>query len=300
MKAVVLVLLRIVILAGLYFICFSIVSAVLIPRTSQNSSTGNEATLVLSLLVVSFLNASVLSYVILRSRLAGWKLALSAFVIFFGATTFMSQMETAVFVTSLPPGMLPRIVLSGLVVALIFCPLAVLILGKRKGDETSDPTSRLHMPPSQWLLRLSLIAFCYVIIYFTFGYFIAWKNPAVRAYYQGNDPGDFVTQIKSVFRNSPWLPPFQFLRGLLWTGLALPVIRTMKGHWLEAALAIGLCFAVFMSALLLIPNPIMPSEVRMAHLLETASSNFLYGWLVVLLLVGWRTTSVVHPLTTLL
>lgn len=34
----------------------------------------------------------------------------------------------------------------------------------------------------------------------------------------------------------------------------------------------------------------MPHEVRMVHLLETASSNFLFGWLVVVVL-GWRIRS---------
>jgi hypothetical protein len=39
---------------------------------------------------------------------------------------------------------------------------------------------------------------------------------------------------------------------------------------------------------LLLPNPLMPAEVRMVHLVETASSNFLFGWLLVWLLLRWR------------
>lgn len=46
---------------------------------------------------------------------------------------------------------------------------------------------------------------------------------------------------------------------------------------------LALLFAV-MPSLLLLPNPLMPDEVRMAHLLETTTSNFLFGWLVVLIL----------------
>jgi hypothetical protein len=228
------------------------------------------------------------AFVILRSRVTGWKLALSVFVILFGASTFMSQIETAVFITGLPPGMLLRIGLSGLVVALIFSPLAVLVLGKGKSTGYNHSSPRLRMSASQWLLRLAFIAFCYVVLYFTFGYFVAWRNPAVRAYYRGVDPGSFFAQIMTVFRDTPWLPVFQFGRGLLWTTLALPVIRVMKGQWWETALAVALCFAVFMSALLLIPNPLMPTEVRMAHLLETASSNFLFGWIVVFVLLRWH------------
>jgi len=36
-----------------------------------------------------------------------------------------------------------------------------------------------------------------------------------------------------------------------------------------------------MSAGLLMPNPYMPYDVRMAHLLETGSSDFLFGMFVV-------------------
>jgi hypothetical protein len=49
------------------------------------------------------------------------------------------------------------------------------------------------------------------------------------------------------------------------------------------------------SALLLLPNPLMPAEVRMAHLLETATSNFLFGWLVVLILRGAGTNEEREP-----
>ncbi len=28
-----------------------------------------------------------------------------------------------------------------------------------------------------------MVVLAYLVLYFSFGYFIAWKNPAVRAYY---------------------------------------------------------------------------------------------------------------------
>jgi hypothetical protein len=124
-----------------------------------------------------------------------------------------------------------------------------------------------------------------VIIYFTFGYFIAWKSEAVRAYYGGNDPGNFFAHMSSLIRTEPLLFLLQLVRGLLWAAIAVPVIRMMKGDWWEAGLAVALLFAMT-SALLLIPNPLMPPAVRMAHLLETSTSNFLFGWLVVLILRG--------------
>ena len=202
----------------------------------------------------------------------------------------MGQIETAFFVTRLPTGMLPRLFLSGAIVAAIFSVLAVLILGKRKADSPESNGHRLDMSLGEWSAKLLLIVICYLVIYFSFGYYIAWKSEAVRAYYGGSDPGSFLGQIGNVLRDTPMLLPLQAMRALLWTVIALPVIRMMRGHWWEAALAVALLFSVVMNSQLLLPNPFMPQEVRMVHLLETATSNFLFGFVVVLLL-GWRRPS---------
>jgi hypothetical protein len=183
--------------------------------------------------------------------------------------------------------MLPRLFLMGALIAAPFSVLAVLILGKRKGEIVSDEgDSPLVMPASEWVRKVAVIAIVYVILYFTFGYFIAWRNPAVREYYGGIDPGSFVGQMGTVLRNTPWLIPFQILRAMCWVALALPVIRMLKGQWPETALSLGLLFAVVMNAQLLLPNPYMPEPVRMAHLAETASSNFIFG-----VFVGWLLTA---------
>jgi hypothetical protein len=177
--------------------------------------------------------------------------------------------------------MLPRLFLAGLIVALVFAPLAVLILGKAKSS--TNVSSSLTTTTGAWIGKLLLIVVIYLFLYFTFGYFIAWKNPAVRSYYGGRDPSGFMDQIVSVLRNDPLLFLLQAGRALLWTALALPVIRMMKGEWWKTGLAVALLFTVMTSQLLL-PNPLMPAEVRMAHLLETATSNFIFGWLVALIL----------------
>lgn len=189
----------------------------------------------------------------------------------------MPQIESAYFITRLPPGLLPRLFLAGLIIAAVFAPLAVLILGKARAAANESTDLKVSIG------KLLLIVIAYVIIYFTFGYFIAWKNPAVRAYYGGSDPAGFITHITTLLRDEPSLFLLQAVRGLLWTAIAVPVIKMMKGEWWERGLAVALVFAVMTSQLLL-PNPLMPNEVRMVHLVETATSNFLFGWLVVLIL----------------
>jgi hypothetical protein len=240
----------------------------------------------LPLLVVCFLETAVMTYLILRSRWTGWRLIAAVVFVFYGVTTFMPQIESAVFLTRLPPGFLPRLFLMGGLIAVPFSVLAVLILGKRKAETVdTDRNSRLSMPANEWAWKLVVIAVAYVVLYFTFGYFVAWRNPAVREYYGGIDEGSFVGQMGRVLRNTPWLIPFQIVRAMCWVALAVPVIRMLKGQRTETALALGLLFAVVMNAGLLLPNPYMPEPVRMAHLVETASSNFIFG-----VFIGWLLT----------
>src|SRR6185295_10717312 len=244
MKATLLIAIRLVALTTVHFVCFALVSGALLSPAADQSDTiqaSQAGAALAALLTVSILNTAVLAYVIVRSRWAGWKLIITIFCVFYGVTTVMPQIETAYFLTRLPPGMLPRLFVAGAIIAAIFSPLAVLILGKRKPneDEAKDETHlRLQMPFGDWVGKLSLIVIAYVVIYFTFGYFIAWKSAAVRAYYGGGDPGSLLTQMSSVMRETPWLIPLQAVRALLWAAIAVPVIRMMKGVWWEAGLAV--------------------------------------------------------------
>ena len=288
MKTAFSIALRVIALTILMFLCFALAGGVIgelgQPGDSQTPAQAGAAAV--SLLAVCFLNTIVLTHIILRSRWAGWRLIAAVFFIFYGVTTLMSQIESAVFITRLPAGALPRLFLMGALIAAPFAVFAVFILGKRKADPAdAEPNSRLVMPTREWAWKLAVIAIAYVILYFTFGYFIAWQNPAVREYYGGSDEGSFFAQMRTVLAETPWLIPFQILRALLWTAIALPVVRMMKGPWPETALALGLLFAVVMNAQLLLPNPFMPEPVRTTHLIETASSNFIFGFL-----MGWLLT----------
>jgi hypothetical protein len=291
-KALIITGIRFLAVAILHFVCFVVVSGALLSTTSEQPTPSEAGATLLALFVVSLITAAVWTYVILRSRWSGWKLVLTVFLVHFGVSTVMSQIETAYFVTRLPAGMLPRLFLAGLIIAAVFAPLAVLILGRIRAHETSQD-ARLKMS----IAKLSLIVIAYLILYFTFGYFFAWRNPTVRAYYGGSDPAGFISHIVSLLRNEPMLFLLQAVRALLWTVLAVPVIKMTKGAWWHAGLAVALLFGGFMTAPLLLPNTLMPTEVRMAHLLETSTSNFLFGWLIVLLLrpIDERVATEGHP-----
>jgi hypothetical protein len=185
--------------------------------------------------------------------------------------------------------MLRGIVLMGTFNALVFSPILVLVLGRARSDRAIShvPASRPPVPWTTWAWKLAAGAAVFTALYYVFGYYVAWKNPVLREYYGGTDPGSFLAQMRGIARNTPWMPPLQFVRGLLWVLLALPVIRMMNGRWWETGLALSLLFAV-PAAYLLFPNPVMPEPVRMTHLVETAPYQFLFGWFVAWLYRGER------------
>lgn len=278
--------LKVIALAVILSVCFivaSIISGVSTPPAGSEPPPIDTGAVLVTLLLASILQTAVLSYLILRSRWSRWKLAGAIFLAFYGLNTVVAQIESVVYLPhQLPPGMVSKLFVMGGIVAGLFSPLAVWILGKMKKELTSQVSNRhVVMPSREWIWKLAVIAVAYLILYYTFGYFVAWKNPAVQAYYGGTDRGNFIAQIAGIWDATPWMFLFQALRAMLWTAFVLPVIRMLKGPAWETGLAVALLFAVWSSQLLL-PNPYMPETVARTHLVETASSNFIFGWL-----VGW-------------
>lgn len=234
-------------------------------------------------LFVMLLQTVALAYPVMRSKWSGWKLALAVFLLYFGTVTFMSQMESLVYLGGkMPNGMLPGLFAMGLFNAAVFSPVAVLVLGKWKAGTAASATSGHREPTTagEWAWKTAVGGLVFLSLYYLFGYFIAWKNPLLRDFYGGTDPGSFFAQMSSIVESTPWMLPFQYLRGLLWVALAVLVIRMMKGSWWQVALAVSLLFTV-PAIYLLFPNPMMPDAVRVAHLVETAPYQFLFGWFVV-------------------
>lgn len=236
-------------------------------------------------LVFSFSVALLIFYIVNRSHWFGLKLALAIFITFYGLMTVVMQVESLLFLSDqMAGGILNRIFLSGLITAGIFAPFTVLIMGRVRQQQLMlvfNP--HLEMELREWLWKIVAIGVCYVVLYTVFGYFVVWKHSAVQAFYGGQDPGNFFAHLANQWANAPAFFLFQFGRGLLWMLFALPIIRMHKGGRWEVGFTIAVLFAVW-SLQLLMPNPLMPPEVARLHLIELASSNFIFGWIVGMLL----------------
>ena len=285
MERILILVLKVPALTVIMFLCF-VVAGVLVPLRAGTAG-GDQGSVTGPLLLACLLNTILLAYLIIRSRWRGWRLIAAVFVAFYGITTLMSQIETAVFVTQLPAGTLPRLFLAGGLVAAPFSFLAVVVLGRGRADAVAAASSAsVGETASEWAWKLSVIMLAYLLLYFGFGYFVAWRNPDLRAYYGGIDEGSFFAHMAAVLGNQPWLVPLQMARALLWMAIAWPVVRMTAAGRLEVSVTVGCAFAVLMTSMLLIPNPFMPETVRYSHLIEIAPSNFLFG-----ILIGWLLTS---------
>jgi hypothetical protein len=130
--------------------------------------------------------------------------------------------------------------------------------------------------------RFGILAVVYVVLYHLFGYYVAWQNPELRLYYAGTtELNSFYQMMRSTATGTPWMLPFQFGRGLLWTLFAYPVVRMLNTSRIETTGIIAALFGVGSFALL-IPNPLMPASVAHSHLWETLLSDLLLD-----AIVGW-------------
>jgi hypothetical protein len=206
---------------------------------------------------------------------------------FYGVQTVVGQIEAVVFLTplgerwgagSIPVLTMPlNFILSqfmiGAALAIVGVPVAALLFGKAKrGGEGSAARVNPGITGLEWAWKLGAVIVLYELLYFGFGYYVAWKDPAVLAFYQGTDPGSFFAQMRNVATETPTLIPFQALRALLWAAFSLPVIRMLRHKpWLGALLT-GLFVSLPMNVPHIVPNPYMPTAVRTAHFIETPHS----------------------------
>ncbi|WP_198675303.1 hypothetical protein [Pleomorphovibrio marinus] len=237
------------------------------------------------LLVLGLINTALIVSLILTSRWNGWQLTISLALAYYGSFTLLTQIESWYFLseTTVPPQLLPRLFLMGLSIPFIFIPVAVFILGKwkRKGEPV-DPAIWKVSTTKLLIIKFGIIALIYLVVYWLAGYFIAWQNPELREFY--GSPGEiapFFSHTLDTFLNSPSLVLLQLFRGIVFGAIALLILSGSKANTWVTALIVGLLFAI-PHLVHILPNPLMPiASVRVSHMVETASSSFVFGLITV-------------------
>ena len=240
-------------------------------------------------LAYTFLVSLVIAWIIQNARWRGLKLIAALTFTFYGLMTFITQIESFVYLRSkMPPGLIRQLFVMGAVIAVLFVPIAVLVMGKVRGPEEPSKLEGGPTPASQ-AARFAILGLVYVVLYYLFGRYVAWQNPELRLYYTGStELTSFFQQMRSTIVSMPWMLPLQFGRGLLWALFAYPVVRMLKMTRVETACTIAALFGVW-SFVLLMPNPLMPASVAHSHFWETLWCDLLLG-----AIVGWVLAKEMH------
>lgn len=246
-----------------------VVAGKLVPVSMAPGAPDGPFTSEQALLAVTALNAVGLALVAARARVSGWRLALVLFVAYFAISSAMMQIETLWFNASLklPLVVIGQLVANAAITAVIVAGVGALIF--HPSEEALDAWS------AKLVWRIAAMALIYVVLYFAAGFFIAWQSEAVRSYYSNG------MQIS--------MPPtivFQIFRGTLWALIALFIVSRLKGSLSSRALIMAILFAVLTAAQLLYPAPFFPWPVRQAHLIEVGTSEFIYGIIATVVLLG--------------
>jgi hypothetical protein len=157
---------------------------------------------------------------------------------------------------------IPRTQTAWLIVfSLVVAAVAATVVGwATRPRAHPTPSGALRGRPA-WL---ALAPPLYIVCYFTAG-MLVW--PFIAAYYQSRPmpaPGAVVA--------------LQVVRGLGFGAIVLLIVQACDGGRVERAAVAGLTLAVLGGvAPLVMPNPLMPVTIRMAHLLEVVPSIFTFG-----------------------
>ncbi len=232
-----------------------------------------------------------------RSRFEGRQLTAQIFVVLFGVMFFMSQIETLAFndAVDMPWQMVAATTAAGLLVCLVVAAMGTRL--RRRLDSSPAVAPALVLGRGALFSRFSILAVLYTVLYFVFGYYIAWQFPAVREFYSGSTTlVSFGEQMGNVLAQDSWLIPFQLVRGYAWAAIAYVLIMGLSATGrIERYLLVGLAMSLPLAVPLLVPQGYMPMAVRIGHSSEVFLENFLFGCAVVAMLQPTTLFSVSSP-----
>jgi len=271
------------------------------PSSLMEMSADSSVNTELMLFIICGLNTWVILYLIYNSKYTGWKLVGATFLVTFGIQYFMTQIETLWFNDSLsmPINGIYAIVSGGAISIIIFSIAATWITGNFKRSEKAEAQSvKGELKPL--LIRILLLSVViWPIVYFMAGYLIAWQFAELRLFYSGTtEMASFLSIMEENIASGLYY--FQFFRGFLWVLIGLLVLKMTNRPILQKGVILGLLLSILGSSQLLLPNPFMSDMVRMGHLLETGSSNFIWGFIIAISLGSVMEKKLIDPGTPVL
>jgi len=236
----------------------------------------------LLLFVASFVQALVAAYLVLQGKWGGWKTTGALFLVVLNMWV-QTAIESAPYLRGhVSSSMSARALAMGVVIAVLFAPFAVWVLGgfRRATPEGYEGSGQLaRWSAARWAGTLAATTLACVALYYFCGYYIAWQNAALRQFHSGTTAiRTFWGQMAWTWSSTPWMFPCQAGRALLFVAMTLPAVRMLRGGTRRVALGTALMYAAWDgSPGLILPNPIMPPTVAHSHAVELAVWGLLFG-----------------------
>jgi hypothetical protein len=172
--------------------------------------------------------------------------------------------------------------LASFAVSMIFLLLMAVLLFKAppepaKPGHAPPPPAKYTIKRLHLIVKIVVLPVVYCALYFVAWYFLLWRNQEARLYYGG--PGDSVTfaaAIVDMLLNDSIQIPIALAVGLLTTAGLLPLLFKMPGKR-PLYIASSVLLLAGPAVRMLVPNPLMPEDVRMANVLVQAALAVAFG-----------------------
>ncbi len=264
-------------------IAFLVVSSIL--PYSQGFKTGTKTSdpfaLVYVLLSIAW-TCFAITFIVKHSPWSASRLMPVLIISLFFVYSFMAQVETFFFSSAfkiLTYRDIFLIMLGNGTIIFAGVPLSIKLFGNKKEKPVQNTAKNLQII-NELIIKLSIIGLIYVVVYFVFGYFVAWQAKDLRVFYSGHpEDNGFLASLVNNFHENPVIFPFQFVRGVLFSLFVLPLVNMFKGQ--SGVLLISLILVFLSLGMgLIIPNFLFPDTVRWAHFREMISSMFVFAIIV--------------------
>ena len=212
-------------------------------------------------------------YIVLHS---GWSAKRTIFAttgIMFLVMSFLQQIETLFFGHAFPAlttGDILLLMIGGLFPLIATVPVATKFFHNKNNSFVKS------FDKKKMVMSVIMLGFIFLVVYFVFGYFVAWQFEDLRVFYTNKALKlGFWQQLAHNWNTNFMIFPFQIVRGMLLALSAIPLFCMInnKIHFIICVCMMYVAVGVF----LIIPNALFPDMVRWAHFIEVTSSMLLFG-----------------------
>ncbi|MDA4111590.1 MAG: hypothetical protein OK439_03565, partial [Thaumarchaeota archaeon] len=203
-------------------------------------------------------------------RFRGWKEWAVLFSLLYGSTYLLTAIESVYLKTILGASAVVSLLVNGAIVSGVFAFALVELLAKEK-PEPEIVHNRLTMPRKEWAWKILCSGALYLLLFIVFG--LAIYAPLARAI----DPSAYASEQASISASAAGLVfPLEFLRGIIWTTLAVLATFSLPYDWKKTSVVVGLLLAVPISVSVFLSSAIVPG-LQVAHFAELFGENLVFG-----------------------